>query len=422
MAKNEVIQVICFDKEIGTIGMDENKAVSYFQYHPEFLESNRYLQLIPPTGIIQRIPSIQVFKKYNNETFRGLPPIFADSLPDMFGNIVFKTWLENSNRDFKKITALEQLAYVADRGMGALTYQPKKEIPKSGTIDLNEIVEVLKEVVELKKNTTANNLNHAALLNIFKIGTSAGGARPKILIAEDRVGGKIFPGDLDYSSNNLHYIVKLNLDEEGYNKELVEYSYYQTAIVCGIDMMESKLIDNRHFATQRFDRVNGEKKHVLTASGMTGWDFKDPAKSSYENLFDLSLFLKLPHAEIEEIFRRMVFNIVFANHDDHLKNHSFIYDTSNDRWHLSPAYDLTYSLNPLVNFKRTSRALSINNKRVDILHEDVLAIAEKFTIRNVANIIEQVQAGITYWQETVKNLDIPSNIVQRISNDFVKLR
>jgi serine/threonine-protein kinase HipA len=142
----------------------------------------------------------------------------------------------------------------------------------------------------------------------------------------------------------------------------------------------------------------------------------------FENLFDLSLFLKLPHAEIEEIFRRMVFNIVFANHDDHLKNHSFIYEASNDRWHLSPAYDLTYSLNPLVNFKRTSRALSINNKRVDIAHQDVLAIAEKFTIRNVANIIEQVQAGITYWQETVKTLDIPSNIVQRISKDFVRLR
>jgi serine/threonine-protein kinase HipA len=422
MARNEFIKVLCFDQEIGTIGMDLDKAVSYFQYHPAFLDSNRYSQLIPSTGIIQRIPSVQVFKNYNNDTFRGLPPIFADSLPDMFGNIVFKAWLEHSNRDDGKITALEQLAYVSDRGMGALTYQPKKEIPVSDTIDLNEIVDVTKQVLEVKRNTVANKLNHAALLNIFKIGTSAGGARPKILISEDKVDGKIFPGDLDHSSDHWHYIVKLNLEDEEYSREVVEYSYYLTARFCGIDMMDSKLIDNKHFATQRFDRVNGQKKHVLTASGMTGWDYKDPAKSSYENLFDLALFLKIPHAEIEEIFRRMIFNIVFANHDDHFKNHSFVYDASNDRWHLSPAYDLTYSLNPLVNFKRTSRALAINNKRVDILLEDVRTIAEKFTIRNVANIIEQVQSGITFWLETAKGLDIPAKIVQRISKDLVKLR
>lgn len=423
MAKNDIIKVFCFDTEIGVLGWDENRAVSFFQYHPDFLASNKYINLIPKTRIIQRVKEVQVFKKFNSETFRGLPPIFADSLPDMFGNIIFKSWLENNNRNYENISVIEQLAYVSDRGMGALEYKPKKEIPKSTTIDIEEIVEVLKNVLEIKGRTSAEKLNHESLLNIFKIGTSAGGARPKILISESKSDGRIISGDINYSKDYEHYLIKLNVDDEfGYNREIVEYSYYLTLIYCGINMMDSKIIENKHFATKRFDRIVGEKIHVLTATGLTGWDFKDPTNSSYENLFELSLFLKLPHSEIEELFRRMVFNIVFANKDDHLKNHSYTYDKQNDCWNLSPVYDVTYSQNPLVNYKKTSRALSVNNKRININLEDVKYIAQKYTVRNYVTIIEEIQSGIEFWRNCANELDIPLKIIDSISRDFVILK
>lgn len=423
MAKNDIIKVFCFDTEIGVLGWDENRAVSYFQYHPDFLESNKYFNLIPKTGIITRVKEVQVFKKFNGETFRGLPPIFADSLPDMFGNIIFKSWLESNNKNFENISVIEQLAYVSDRGMGALEYKPKKVIPKSNDIDIDEIVEVLKNVLEIKGKTSAEKLSHESLLNIFKIGTSAGGARPKILISESKSDGSIIPGDINYSKDYEHYLIKLNVEDHlDYNREIIEYSYYLAITHCGINMMDSKIIENRHFATKRFDRIGGEKMHVLTATGITGWDFKDPTKSTYENLFELSLFLKLPHSEIEELFRRMIFNLVFANKDDHLKNHSFIYDKLNDCWNLSPAYDVTYSLNPLVNYKKTSRVLSINNKRTNISLEDVKYIAQKYTVRNYVSIIDEIQSGIQFWRNCAKELDIPSKIIDSISRDFVLLQ
>lgn len=423
MAKNDIIKVYCFDTEIGVLGWDENRAISYFQYNPDFLASNKYINLIPNTRIITRVNEVQVFKKFNGETFRGLPPIFADSLPDMFGNIIFKSWLESNNKNFENISIIEQLAYVSDRGMGALEYKPKKVIPQSTTINIEEIVEVLKNVLDIKGKISAEKLNHESLLNIFKIGTSAGGARPKILISESKSDGSIVSGDINYSKDYEHYLIKLNVDDNlDYNREIIEYSYYLAVTHCGINMMDSKIIENRHFATKRFDRIDGEKMHILTATGLTGWDFNDPTKSSYENLFELSLFLKLPHSEIEELFRRMIFNIVFANKDDHLKNHSFIYDKLNDSWNLSPAYDVTYSLNPLVNYKKTSRVLSINNKRTNISLEDVKYIAQKYTVRNYVSIIEEIQSSIQFWRNCAKELDIPLKIIDSISRDFVLLQ
>lgn len=423
MVKNDIIKVFCFDTEIGVLGWDEHRAISFFQYNPDFLASEKYLNLIPKTRIISRVKEVQVFKKFNNETFRGLPPIFADSLPDMFGNIIFKSWLEKNNKNFEKISVIEQLAYVSDRGMGALEYKPKKEIPQSTTINIEEVVDVLKDVLEIKGKTSAEKLNHESLLNIFKIGTSAGGARPKIIISESKLDGKIIPGDIQYSKDFEHYLVKLNIDDDlEYNREIIEYSYYLIMIHCGINMMESKLIENRHFATKRFDRIDGEKIHVLTASGMTGWDFKDSAKSTYENLFELSLFLKIPHSEMEELFKRMIFNIVFANKDDHLKNHSFIFNKKNDSWNLAPAYDVTYSLNPLVNYKKTSRALSINNKRIDITLEDVKYVAQKYTVRNYIRIIDDIQNCIPIWRNQAIELGIPLKIIDSISRDFIILK
>jgi len=419
---NEVISVFCFGQEIGRLGFDEHQQKSSFQFNPDFLQSDRFVHLFPATGIFKRTSKVQVFNQYNTETFRGLPPFIADSLPDVFGNIIFKQWLEAGSKEFNQISVLEQLTYVADRGMGALEYRPSKKLPTTGLLDLTEIIAVLKAVLQVKDGQHGSALNHEALLNIFKIGSSAGGARPKILISEHKSTGEIIPGDLNYSSPFNHYLVKLHLDDElGYSREVVEFCYYLTAVHLGITMMPSKLIEHKHFATLRFDRREGKKIHVLTATGLTGWDYRSPKDSSYENLFELALFLKVPHCEIDELFKRMVFNVIFSNTDDHLKNHSFVYDEEQDKWHIAPAYDLTYSLNPLMNYTRTSRTLSINGKRVDLLLKDVLTIADSFTIKNPKKVIQEVQEGLGYWYNQATELKIPSKIIESIQRDFVRL-
>lgn len=418
-----MINVWCFDREIGRIGLDEDRHRSFFQYNPDFLESNLYTNLFPDTGIIKRTKPVQVFSRYNNDTFRGLPPMIADSLPDMFGNIIFRKWLESGNRAYERITVIEQLAYVANRGMGALEYRPGRELPSSATIDLTEIIEVLREVLAQKEETVSAALNNEALLNIFKMGTSAGGVRPKILLSEHKETGEAIPGDINHSAAYDHYLVKLHLDDDeaGYHRERIEYCYYLTAREAGITMMPSKLIEDRHFATLRFDRQHGQKQHILTACGLTGWDYLKPDDSSYENLFELALFLKLPHREIEELFRRMVFNVVFCNTDDHLKNHTFIYHEQENSWHLAPAYDLTYPLNPLLAYRRTSRALSINGKRVDIGLQDVLAVADRYTVKNPKAVIRDMRDAILFWMDTVRAHGIAEGIAERMREGFTPL-
>ena len=228
MAINKLIDIELFGVEIGKLGYDMDQLLCSFQYNPKFLESGQYQRIFP--YIFKRIPLVQVFTQFEGTTFRGLPPMIADSLPDMFGNIIFKEWFKANNKEFDKITPLEQLAYVANRGMGALEYKPVLKVPDNATINLDQIVEVLKQVLDVKKNTLEKNLDTTALLNIFKIGSSAGGARPKILISEHKETHEIIPGDMIYSNEYNHFLIKLNIDEdEGYNKEIVEYVYYLLA-------------------------------------------------------------------------------------------------------------------------------------------------------------------------------------------------
>lgn len=419
MAKNQIISVYFQSIEVGKLGYDEDKRKASFQYNPKFVEDS-FKNLFP--FLIRKTKNVQLFDQYSGETFRGLPPVIADSLPDMFGNIVFKEWLEANNKEMSSISVLEQLTYVGCRGMGALEYMPVKEVGNVDTIDIQEITDVVKKVMDLKTSISEKGLSDSALLNIFKIGTSAGGARPKILVAEHKITGELIPGDRVVSEEYHHYLIKLDIDEKAhYSKQKIEYVYYQIATNIGIEMMPSKLVDDKHFATHRFDRQKGEKQHVLTASGLTGWDFTKPDNSSYNNLFKLALALKLPHKDIQMLFKRMVFNIVFANIDDHLKNFSFIYNNPEDRWNLAPAYDLTYPLDALLNYTRVSRAMSVNGKRADITREDLMLIAEEFSIKEADKTIEQVNKATALFSLYSAKLQIPNKVIDVINKAFIIL-
>ncbi len=414
MAKNQIIRVIYKDTEVGKVGYDENLRKSTFQYHPDFLAIEPFPRLFP--YLLRSIKMAQTFSGLEGEAFRGLPPMIADSLPDMFGNLVFKEWLMANNRDFKAISPLEQLTYVANRGMGALEFLPAKESPSFTSINLSQITEVAKKVLDIKSETSEKELNTEALMNIFKMGSSAGGARPKILVSENKETGKLIPGDIDFSEHYNHYLIKLAVDDD--SREKIEFVYYQLALSSGIDMMPSKLIENKHFATLRFDRQNGEKQHILTASGLTGWDFQKPDHSTYENLFNLLLDLGLRYRDLQMLFRRMVFNVVFANYDDHLKNFTFIYDKT---WQLAPAYDLTYPLNVMLNFHSVSRALSINGKRSGITRSDLLKIAETYTIKNAKGCIDEIVEASKKFRFLAAATGISEQIISKIEKDFNRL-
>lgn len=406
--ENELLRIDCFGVEIASLGWDSHRSLSRFQFNSDYLDSGQWMNLFPATGILKRVEYVQVFNHFNNEAFRGLPPMIADSLPDAFGNRIFSAWLEATHREISSVSAVEQLAYVANRGMGALEFRPAKELPTVRSIDLSEIIEVLNEVIQDKASTRQSKLNEQALLTIFQIGSSAGGVRPKVVIAQNTATQEVLPGDIAPAVDHRHLLVKLDLGaSSGYPRERLEYAYYRTATSCGIDMMPSELIEGKHFATERFDRRNGAKVHTLTASGMTGWRMNDPAVSSYENLFELAHFLRLPHSDLEQLFARMVFNVAFMNTDDHLKNHAFVYHPEDDQWRLSPAYDVTYALNPNQRILRVSRALSVNGKRSGIDRRDFEPIAERFTIRRSGEIIERIAEGVTILEAEMDALDLP---------------
>ena len=417
MAKNQFISVVFQGTEIGKIGYDANQRKSFFQYHSDFLKSNQYKKLFP--YVIKRTDRVQVFSEFEGETFRGLPPMIADSLPDVFGNLIFKEWLEFTHKETVNISPLEQLTYVGKRGMGAIEYMPSKDIVMNSEINIDEISEIVKKVLDVKSSIHEKNLSDLALLNIFKIGTSAGGARPKILISEYKDTGTIIAGDLEISDDYNHYLIKLAIDEDsGYSKEKIEFVYYQLATSIGIEMMPSQLIDDKHFATLRFDRQNGGKQHVLTASGMTGWDFKKAEVSTYDNLFKLAIDLKLPHKDIQQLFKRMIFNYVFANIDDHLKNFSFIYDDKSDKWNLAPAYDLTYPLDALMNYTRVTRAMAINGKRVNLTIDDFLELANRYSIKNAKGIINEVVEVTANFKSLCIKQHLPDKVIQKIYSEF----
>lgn len=414
----ENIKVFVFGEEIGILAYEPNTGISYFQYNEVFLNKQIYKNIFP-FGI-KRVQQVQIFKGLNNRTFKGLPAAFADSLPDDFGNKIYQEWIKSHELTTKELTPIHQLAYMGNRGMGALEYFPGKFIESSGEINLNDIAEILKEVIDKKEGAEELKLSDFALLNIFKLGSSAGGARPKVIVSENKETGVLVPGDLVYSEDYKHYLVKLDIRNEvdDYNRALVEYAYYEMAKKSGIKMMATKLIENRHFATERYDRVNGEKVHVLTATGISGLDFREADPSSYETVFFIANFLNVPSSDIDSIFRRMVFNYVFHNTDDHLKNHSFMYDRNLDSWRITPAYDLNYSLDALNKWAGAVHALSLNGKRKGIELQDLLNIAQEYSVSSPKLIIEQIENASKEWKSTADALGIPFKVADSINEDF----
>jgi len=413
-----LLNIKLFGNEIGRLGYDNHRRCSYFQYNPDYLGTNNS-NILP--FIIKRSLETQSFPQFEGKTFRGLPPMFADSLPDVFGNHLFQSWLNAQGKPIQ-FNALEQLAYLGQRGMGAWEYEPAITMDAPSSFRIAEMAQLLSEILAEKGSLTPENANTEGLLNLFRIGTSAGGMRPKILVAKHRKTQQILPGDLLYGPHHDYFLVKLNLEDDALHpKETIEFIYASIAQQLGIDMMQCELWEEKHFATHRFDRQNNQKQHVLTAAGLTGWDYQNPEESSYENLFKLAMALKIPLSELDQLFRRMVFNVVFNNIDDHLKNHSFCYRPETNSWHLATAYDLTYALNPKLKFRKVSRALSINGKREQINKNDLLKIADMFSIEHAEHTMQDIREGRSLWSDLAYRQHLAPTLITTIQQQMVKL-
>ena len=380
--------VYLWDLHMASLSEDESGRIT-MAYTPEFVSSGYNPS---PLFVTPEKDNIYEFSQLPFGTYKGLPGFIADSLPDKFGTAIINHWLEKTGRPKDSYTTIERLLYQGSRAMGALRFEPqkRKDLNKQVAVDLDGLVAATAQVLEERMQLDTNlKTDEEALLTILRVGTSAGGARPKAVVAYNKTTGDLRSGQVDAPEGYEHWLLKLDgVDEnnpgtysETKNYGCLEYAYYKMVLDCGIDMMESRLLDDgnrHHFMTKRFDRIGGSHRvHMVSLCGMAHYDYNQPDSWSYEQLFRVMRGLRLTQAEMEQAYRRMVFNVVGCNQDDHTKNIEFLMDTDGI-WKLSPAYDMSYAVG--AGFTRQHQ-MSVNGKRLHISRKDMLTVAAEAGIR-----------------------------------------
>ena len=363
----EVLKIFLWDKEIGRLAWHEGRHLSYFTYNPEFLRGN--LDVAPLTASIHSPLSTRAIFGETERIYQKLPSFIADSLPDAWGNLLFEQWRKENHISQNSVTSLEKLAFIGKRGMGAFEFVP--EIERNATtdnIDLKALSDLAEKIAVERENARILPDESITLQSLIALGTSAGGRQPKGIIAINKKTGEIRSGQIDADPDYDYYLLKFG-NKVRSSAEL-EQTYYNMALLSGINMMESSLLDvegTKHFLTKRFDRDNSGKLHLQTLAAM------EPEADSYEKLLSVCRKLHLPEVDCEEIFRRLVFNILANNTDDHHKNFTFIMNR-NGVWRLSPAYDMTYIFDNGGYLPNREHCLSIGGKISNITYDDIISL------------------------------------------------
>lgn len=409
--KDNIIQVQLWDKNVGLLSWDDNKGCSVFQFDKDFM---LYGWNIAP--LIAPLDSAYVQKSFpmsgnKEKLYGGLPEFIADSLPDYWGNIVFQKWMEANHLQPKSVNAVDRLSFIGKRAMGALEFQPAHiQEDASINIELSSLYELANRLFLDRQDVNIDMSNNLIMEDLYKVGTSAGGQRPKAIIGMDEDTGIIRSGQADLPPNFNHYILKFDTskrDELPTTK--VEMAYYLMAKDAGINIMPSKLVEiegTKNFMTQRFDRQNGKKIHTQTLAAMSS--FAD----AYEDLFVVGRKLNLSSDEQSQQYRRMVFNVIAENVDDHTKNFSFIMQP-NGEWHISPAYDIVFSADPDSHFYR-NHELTILSKRKNITKQDLLLFAQRQDIKNAASIIDEVTEVVMNFKAYAEKVEIDDYWIKKI--------
>lgn len=421
-----------WNRRVGAIAWDDNNGLATFEYEPSFLANQWDLSPLkmPIVGSEKQIFSFPELR--GTTTYRGLPGLLADVLPDKYGNSLINAWLAINGRPSNSMNPVELLCFIGKRGMGALEFEPVLPKTNNGAtkIELNSLIHIAQEILTGKQDFNTNLLGDEAkaLSDILKIGTSAGGARAKAIIAFNPETKEIRSGQADVPKGFSHWLLKFDgvTDQQlgtssGYGR--VEMAYYLMAKEAAIEMTECRLLeenDRAHFMTKRFDREPGKGKlHVQSFCAIAHYDFNEITSFSYEQLFETMRSLLLPYADAEQLYRRMVFNVMARNCDDHTKNFSFIMDKTG-QWKLSPAFDVCHSYRPGSTWV-SQHSLSINGKRINITRNDLLQVAKKMNIKKADVIIDQVNAAVGKWNEFAEQTKVKKDLKDAISKTLLLL-
>jgi len=405
-----IAQVQMWGRTIGAVSMEEGRDVAAFQYDPAFAKSG--IEIAPLTMPLSN--RVYVFPELPHKTFNGLPGLLADSLPDRFGNTLINAWLATQGRTPDSFNAIERLCYTGKRGMGALEFSPSiGPRPRKATkIKIDALVELASEVLTHRETLSGSfhgSVRQKALNDILRVGTSAGGARAKAVIAWNPKTHEVRSGQISAGEGFEYWLLKFDGVSGNKDKEMedpkgygaIEYAYYLMATAAGITMNECQIMEEdgrRHFMTRRFDRLSGgEKLHMLSLGALAHFDFNQAGAHSYEQALLVVRQLNLPMASVEELFRRIVFNVIARNQDDHVKNIAFLMDKEG-RWSLAPAFDVTYSYNPDGSWTSTHQ-MTINGKRDKFTMTDFRECAKNAIMKRgrAEVIIDEVRQAVEQW-------------------------
>jgi serine/threonine-protein kinase HipA len=424
-------EVQLWGRTIGAVSLQDGATAAAFQYTPEFAASG--IEVSPITMPLSN--RVYVFPALPQGTFHGLPGLLADSLPDKFGNALINAWLATQGRLPENFNPVERLCYTGARGMGALEF-----VPSAGPaarfaekIEIDKLVQLASDVLS-RRNDLAGSFSTAgralALQDILRVGTSAGGARAKAVIAWNRESDEVRSGQIAAGEAFEYWLLKFDGVSGNKDKELedprgygaVEYAYYLMAHSAGVTMSECRLLEEsgrRHFMTRRFDRLpGGGKLHAQSLCALAHFDFNNPGAYAYDQAFLVMRQLKLPMAAVEQQFRRMVFNVIARNQDDHVKNIAFLMDQSG-RWTLSPAFDMTYSYNPSGDWTARHQ-MSVNGKRDGFTLEDFRACAKSALMKRgrAEAIVEEVRSAVARWPEYAEQAGVAEGWCAQIQGNL----
>lgn len=434
MVKTAFVKI--WGEKVGAIAWDEAQQLGFFEYEPSFLKNNWELSpLKMPLDANSRIFSFPENRPKRNsafDTFKGLPGLLADVLPDNYGNQLINLFLAQEGRPENSMNPVEQLCFIGTRGMGALEFEPTTIKPKANThkIEIDNLVEIAQRMLQKREafHTNIEKDEEQAIKQLVSIGTSAGGARPKAVIAYNEKTNEVRSGQAKVPKGFEHWLIKLDGvsdvqlgNSHGFGR--VEMAYYLMAKEAGIKMMPSKLLEENsraHFMTKRFDRDNNEKHHIQTFCAIKHYDFNEVNSYSYEQLFQTMRELRLPYSEAEELYRRMVFNVLARNCDDHTKNFSFILK-KDAQWELAPAYDICHAYRPDSPWV-SQHALSINGKRKNIGMDDFLIVAKSMNIKHAKRILNEVDIAVAQWDKFASEVNVDLEKKKHIEKTLLHLK
>jgi len=411
---------------IGAVTWLDDQQLAEFQYSDALIGSG--IEPCPITMPVRQQP--YRFPNLSKDSFKGLPGLLADMLPDKFGNALINQWLSRQGRDSDSFNPVERLCYVGNRGMGALEFEPaeRKLFSSKNNLDVAELVALASDILRARKFDLPlkNGFDESTLSQILEVGTSAGGARAKAVIAWNEKTGTVRSGHIPPTEGFTYWLLKFDGVDENSDKELndpqgygrIEYAYHLCAKSAGINMTECRLLEEggrAHFLTKRFDRSeDGAKRHMLSLCGIAHFDYQMAGASSYEQAFQICKKLALPMEDKLQLFRRMVFNLILRNQDDHTKNIAFLMDRRG-KWRLAPAYDMVFSYNPKGAWT-AQHQMTVNGKRDNFTKEDLLSVANNALLNRskCREIIEDVRKASRKWEAHAEESCVSSDRVSFI--------